>query len=154
MSTQFRRMKGRRGRRGGLRSEIVAVADDDGGGDENEEAERDEQFCFGAGAFPFLERDAPQRAEDDDAGHVEGPTGKFEAAHLGFAHGVEEKLEVPGGAGEGGEEIVGKHGSGGRLGEIEMSGFRHFFGRSVDGIFQNWFIGFGRDWWRILEEKY
>jgi hypothetical protein len=41
-------------------------------------------------APPFLEENTPQRAEDDDARHVERPTGKFVVAHL-----VEEKLEIP-----------------------------------------------------------
>ena len=93
----------------GLGAEIVAVADDDGGSDENEQAESDEELCFCAGAFPFLESDAPERAEDNDAGHVESPTGEFEAAHLRFAHGVKEKLKIPGGSCESGKEVIRKH---------------------------------------------
>jgi hypothetical protein len=38
----------------------------------------------------------PEAAQNDGAGHVQGPTGRFVAAHLRFAHGVEEKLETPG----------------------------------------------------------
>jgi len=129
-------------RRGLVGAEVVAVADDDGGSDEDEEAERDERFCASARAFPFLEGDAPERAEDDDAGHVKRPTGKFEAAHLGFAHGVKEKLEIPSGAGEGREEIVGEHGSGIGGRKIEAGSFGHFFGGSVDGILDDGLIGF------------
>ena len=41
---------------------------------------------------------------------MQRPTGKLVAAHLGFAHGVEEELEIPGGAGQGAEQIIRQHG--------------------------------------------
>ena len=53
-----------------------------------------------ARAFPFLENPAPHGAEDDDARQMEGSAGETEFAHLGLAHGVEEKLEIPAGAGQ------------------------------------------------------
>jgi len=57
---------------------------------------------------------APEGAEDDDAGHVEGPAGEAVFfAHLGFAHGVEEELQVPGESGDGGEQVIHLHGGAG-----------------------------------------
>src|SRR4030042_1984230 len=37
------------------------------------------------------------------------PAGEFVLAHLRFAHGLEEKLQVPGDSGQGAEEIVPQH---------------------------------------------
>ena len=37
---------------------------------------------------------------------MEGPAGEVVLAHLGLAHGVEEELEVPDDAGEGGKDVV------------------------------------------------
>ena len=62
------------------------------------------------GAFPFFKTNSPERAEDNDAGYVEGPAGKFVADHLAFAHSVEEELEVPGGPGQSTKQIVAQHG--------------------------------------------
>src|SRR3546814_16148812 len=56
------------------------------------------------GILPLLEAEAPQRAEDDDARHVERPRGEAEAPHLAFAHRVEEELEVPQRPAERGEQ--------------------------------------------------
>ena len=53
-----------------------------------------------AGSFPLVEINAPQRAENDDAGHVQAPTGKAKLSHLGLAHGIEEELHVPASAGQ------------------------------------------------------
>ena len=64
---------------------------------------------FLARAFPFVENPAPHRTEDDNAGHVQGPRGKAELAHLGLAHGVKEELKIPSRAGQGAEEIVSEH---------------------------------------------
>ena len=61
-----------------------------------------------AGPLPLLEHNAPERAEDDDAGHVERPTGELVFAHLCLAHAVEEELHVPDHAREGGEQVVGQ----------------------------------------------
>ena len=83
--------------------EVVAVADDYGGADQQEEASGDESFGAHAGAAPLAQDEAPESGEDDDAGHVEGPGGEVVLAHLGLAHGVEEELEVPDDAGESGE---------------------------------------------------
>ncbi len=54
--------------------------------------------------FHSFKRNTPKGAENDDAGHVHGPTGVFGIAHAGFAHAVEEELQVPGDAGNGGED--------------------------------------------------
>ena len=94
--------------------EVVAVADDYGGTDEEEEACGYEDFCATASASPLFQEEAPERGEDNDAGHVEGPAGEVVLAHLGLAHGVEEELEVPDDAGHGGEEVVGDEGLGAR----------------------------------------
>ena len=47
-----------------------------------------------------MEYPAPHRTKDDDARHMQGPTGEPVLTHLRFAHGVKEELEVPGGPGE------------------------------------------------------
>ena len=102
--------------------EVVAVADDDGGADEKEETCGYEGFGAAAGSAPLLEREAPEGGEEDDAGHVEGPAGEVVLAHLGLAHGVEEKLEVPDDAGERGEDVVGDEGARGEAvvgGDVE-----------------------------------
>ena len=93
--------------------EVVAVADDDGGADEKEEAGGYQGFGAAAGSAPLFEGEAPEGGEEDDAGHVEGPAGEVVLAHLGLAHGVEEELEVPDDACERGEEVVGDEGAGG-----------------------------------------
>ena len=49
---------------------------------------------------------APHRAKNDDAGHVECPTGETELAHLGFTHRVEEELKIPDDASHCGENVV------------------------------------------------
>lgn len=59
--------------------------------------------------FPFVEDPTPHGAENDDAGHVQRPTGKTVSSHLGLAHGVEKELEVPNNPREGTEEIVVGH---------------------------------------------
>ena len=58
---------------------------------------------------------------------MEGPGGEVVLAHLGLAHGVEEELEVPDDAGEGGEEVVGDEGGGG---EAVVGGRGRFGGGS------------------------
>ena len=125
---------------GGLRerAEVVAVADDGGGRDQHQEAAGDQRFGSAAGASPFVQRDAPQGAEDDDAGHVQGPTGELVRAHLRLAHGVEEELEIPGDAGEGGEEVVVEQGHAGGLAGYGDGGGRghvldHLFAGRIDG---------------------
>jgi len=73
-----------------------------------------------------VQEEAPERGEDDDRGHVEGPGREVVLAHLGLAHGVEEELEVPDDSGECGEEVVGDEGLwrdavvGGRVEGIEV----------------------------------
>ena len=75
--------------------EVVAIADNYCGADEQKESGGDKNSGAAAGASPFFQEESPKRGEDDDAGHVEGPTGKIVLAHLGLAHGIEEELEVP-----------------------------------------------------------
>ena len=62
-----------------------------------------------AGALPFMENPTPHGAEDNDAGHVQRPACEAEPAHLRLAHGVEEELEVPCGAGQRAEEVIAEH---------------------------------------------
>jgi len=52
-----------------------------------------QRFCP---RLPTPSGQSPEAAKDNDAGHVQGPAGKFILSHLGFAHGVEEELEIPG----------------------------------------------------------
>jgi hypothetical protein len=40
---------------------------------------------------------------------MEGPTGKFIAAHLRLTHGVKEELHIPGSSGKRGKQIVRNH---------------------------------------------
>ena len=47
--------------------------DDGGGEDKRDDATGDEEVRLLAGAFPFVQDPAPHRAEDNDAGHVQGP---------------------------------------------------------------------------------
>ena len=44
---------------------------------------------------------------------MEGPAGEVVLAHFCLAHGVEEELEVPDDAGEGGQDVVEGEGTGG-----------------------------------------
>ena len=99
--------------------EIVAVTDDDGGADEQEEACGYEHFGAAAGSAPFFERETPECGEEDNARHVKGPTGEIVLAHFCLAHGVEEELEVPDDASEGGQDVVGSEGA---LGEAVVGG--------------------------------
>ena len=73
-----------------------------------------------------MKNPAPRGAEDDDAGHVQRPTGKSVFADLRLAHGVEEELEIPQRPRRRGEQIVGEHGNfqiGGRSGhQLRQSG--------------------------------
>ena len=80
---------------------VGANTDDDGGEDEGGDAGEDESARLGAGALPLLEDESPHGTEDDDTRHVQGPAGEAILAHLGFTHGVEEKLQIPEGAGHG-----------------------------------------------------
>jgi len=59
-----------------------------------------------AGAFPFVQNPAPDRAENDDAGHVQGPGAKIIFAHFNLAHRIKEKLKIPAGAGQGAKSII------------------------------------------------
>ena len=102
--------------------EVVAVAYDDGGADEKEETRGYKGFGPAAGSAPLFEREAPEGGEEDDARHVEGPTGEVVLAHLCLAHGVEEELEVPDDSGEGGKDVVESEGARGEAvvgGDVE-----------------------------------
>ena len=73
-----------------------------------------------------MERDAPQRAENDDARHVQGPTGEIVLAHPRRTHAVEEKLQIPSDPGDRRKQVVpqprgraGKVFAAGAIAEIE-----------------------------------
>src|SRR6202521_3779641 len=100
---------GRQSKLAGRPANVVAVAYDYGGTYQNQQAECHQKFGSSARASPLFQSDAPQCAENDDAGHVQRPTGELVPSHLGLTHGVEEKLHVPDGARESREQIVGKH---------------------------------------------
>src|SRR5580704_15609894 len=90
--------------------EEISVADNHCGANEQDQRQGEKTHRRSSRAAPLLETQPPKRAEDDDAGHVQSPTGKAVFAHLGFAHGVEKELEIPGGSGESAPEIIGEHG--------------------------------------------
>jgi hypothetical protein len=100
---------GRSFRQGPRNTQVIAVSDNDGRHHEDQEAEADQCLGACASSLPFLQSNAPERAEDDDAGHVKGPTRKLVSTHLGLTHGVEKKLKIPSNSGQSGEEIVGNH---------------------------------------------
>ena len=85
-------------------------ANDQGGKDERGDTASDEEMRFLAGAFPFVKIEPPASAENNDARHVQGPTGKTEFAHLRLAHRVKEKLQIPACARERREKVIRKHG--------------------------------------------
>ena len=58
---------------GGLR-DIVTVPHDDGRADQDKQSHRDQQLGSATNTAPLFQRDPPQGAEDDNAGHVQGPT--------------------------------------------------------------------------------
>src|SRR5579863_6025861 len=84
----------------------ISVADNHCGANEQDQRESKKAHCWLSRAAPLLETKAPERAKDNDAGHVQSPTGKTVFAHLRFAHGVEKELEIPGGSGESAPKIV------------------------------------------------
>ena len=86
--------------------------------------------------FPFVEYPTPHGAENNDAGHVQRPTGKTVPSHLGLAHGVEKELEVPGDARDSTEKVVIGHGNlQGRRRDEGVGGGAVFAGRSArDGM--------------------
>src|SRR6476661_10702621 len=91
-------------------SQIVAVADDHCRCDEKKQCQCQQGSSAHTRTLPLLEPDSPKAAENDDARHMQCPTRKAIAAHLALSHGVEEKLEVPGRAGQSAEKIVPQHG--------------------------------------------
>jgi hypothetical protein len=80
---------------------VVAVTDKDRRANQNKQADCNQQPGSATGALPFFQSDSPQRAENDDSGHRQCPTGELVPSHLCLAHGVKEKLLVPGRAGKG-----------------------------------------------------
>ncbi len=76
-------------------TEEITVADNHRGHHQDGQTEEERGLRFAAASLPLFECDAPQRAEDDDAGHMQCPAGEFEVSHLGLAHAVEEELQVP-----------------------------------------------------------
>ena len=89
-----------------MRLEVGAIADDDSRTDQEEEATAYKDTGAEARALPLAQGDAPERGEDDDAGHVESPACELVLAHARLPHGVEEELEVPDDSGESGKDVV------------------------------------------------
>ena len=75
--------------------EPSAKSDDDGGNDQGSDSCGYQSMRFPAGPLPFMEYPPPHGAEDNDASHMQSPTGETELAHLAFPHCVEEELKVP-----------------------------------------------------------
>ena len=78
-----------------LRPDKIPVTDDHRRGRERAQPPSDKPVRAPARAPPLLERQPPQRAEDDDARHVQRPRAEAKPAHLRLAHRVKEKLEIP-----------------------------------------------------------
>src|SRR5579862_5836842 len=90
-------------------SQIISVSDNHGGTNQQEQGQCQQPARLHSRAFPLLQPDAPQAAEDDDAGHVQCPTREFVFTHLGFAHRIKEELKIPGSAGQGAQQIIREH---------------------------------------------
>jgi len=84
---------------GFVRFDVVAIANDDGRTDEQEETGCDKDLGAATCAVPLFEGQSPERREDDDRCHVKRPTGEIVFAHPGLSHGVKKELEVPDDAG-------------------------------------------------------
>src|SRR3984885_9389997 len=89
-----------------LRYECVSQTDDDRGTYQHQQPDRQQDETTLTGAAPLPQAQAPERGENDDAGHVEGPARKAVASHLALAHGVEKELEIPGRAGKRAQQVV------------------------------------------------
>lgn len=50
----------------GYATEVVSVADDHRGGDQDKKADKDQIHRFAAGSVPFVKEDSPNRAKNDD----------------------------------------------------------------------------------------
>src|SRR5689334_7509789 len=62
-----------------------------------------------------MEYPAPHRTKDDDARHMQGPTGEGELAHLGFSHRIKKELEIPNCPSKRAEQIIPEKGDGRRF---------------------------------------
>ena len=80
---------------GGCSPEAIAVADDDGRGNEHKETVSDEGHGPAVRAATFVQGQSPQRAEDNDGGNVQRPTGESESTYLRLAYAVEENFQLP-----------------------------------------------------------
>ena len=94
-----------------IHKNLPAIAYEQGG--IMQQSSRNKQEAAGdaqAGAMfrilPLFQRNAPQRGEDDDAGHVQRPAGEVVFAHLRLAHRVEEELEIPDHACKCGKKVI------------------------------------------------
>ena len=86
--------------------QIISITDDEGRGNQKLKPNGDQTARAKTGATPFMDHDPPQSREDDDAGHVQRPTGEIVFSHLGLTHAVKEKLEIPDDACGSREQIV------------------------------------------------
>src|SRR6185437_2520627 len=91
-------------------SDIIAITNDDCRADEQGQGQCKQPACTNARSLPLFQSDSPEAAEDDDAGHMQRPTGELVPSHLGFAHGVEVELKIPRGAVQSAEQILRHHG--------------------------------------------
>lgn len=87
-------------------SEKIAITDDGGGRDQQRQPDTDQRARPQACSLPLAQGDSPDRAENNDAGHVQGPTREAEFAHLRLPHRVEKKLHVPRHPGQRAEVII------------------------------------------------
>src|SRR5579859_2074508 len=86
---------------------------------------------------PLSETQSPQRAENDDAGHMQRPARKTITAHLRLAHGVKEKLKIPRGSGQRAQTVIPQHRNALFIGlRSRRNVFNHFAARGVNGGFE------------------
>src|SRR6185437_9623464 len=90
-------------------SDIIAITNDDCRADEQGQGQCKQPACTNARSFPLFQSDSPEAAEDNDAGHVQRPTGELVPSHLGFVHGVEKELNIPNGSCQSSKEINKHH---------------------------------------------
>src|ERR1041384_5606124 len=95
-------------RRRAFLSEIIPVADDHGGRNQHDQTQSHHPVSPPTDAFPLGKEYSQQRSKNDDAGHVQSPTGEIVAAHLRRAHAVKEKLEIPERSGHGAQNVIGE----------------------------------------------
>src|SRR5580704_3284773 len=88
------------------RVQIVTCPNHDGSSDQKANTEPYCAFGLRSRLRPFAQCESPQRGENDDARHVQGPAGECVVTHLAFAHCVKEELKIPSSAAKRRKKVV------------------------------------------------